>query len=166
MIISFLRLRARAGIICTTWCGCLLHHACRLAKRCKHSSDMLSITGICSLAMTSSIRWAGRMFWPASRSSIWNGPTSGQDRPGRMKNLEEDSLAAELCKSYPNAGTYVLDLRLHPREKIAWLERGVLAARRSKDRTMEGAHLGNLGLPTPTWASRTRPSSTTSRRSR
>jgi hypothetical protein len=48
------------------------------------------------------------------------------------ENLEEDSLAAELCKSYPSAGTYVLDLRLHPLEKIAWLERGVLAARRSK----------------------------------
>ena len=61
------------------------------------------------------------------------------------KNLEVNSSAAELCNSYPAAGAYVLDLRLHPREKIAWLERGVEAARRSKDRTAEGMHLGNLG---------------------
>jgi tetratricopeptide (TPR) repeat protein len=62
------------------------------------------------------------------------------------KNLEANSSAAELCRSYPDAGVYVLDLRLHPRQKISWLESGVEAARRLKDRAAEGAHLGNLGL--------------------
>lgn len=62
------------------------------------------------------------------------------------ENMEENSLAAELCMSYPNAGVYVLDLRLHPKEMIAWLESGVEAARRSKDRSMEGVHLGNFGI--------------------
>jgi tetratricopeptide (TPR) repeat protein len=61
------------------------------------------------------------------------------------KNLEIISSAANLCVSYPDAGVYILDLRLHPREKIAWLERGIEAARRSKDKTQEGFHLGNLG---------------------
>ena len=74
----------------------------------------------------------------------WSNIRAGQ--AWAEENLEVDPLAAELCKSYPNAGAYVLDLRLHPREKIAWLERGVLAARRSKDRTMEGVHLGSLGI--------------------
>ena len=62
------------------------------------------------------------------------------------KNLEANSSAAELCSSYPNAGVYVLDLRLLPWQKISWLESGMEAARRLKDRAAEGAHLGNLGL--------------------
>ena len=61
-------------------------------------------------------------------------------------NLEANSSAAELCRSYPDAGVYVLDLRLHPRQKISWLESGVEAARRLKDRAAEGVHLGNLGV--------------------
>ncbi len=56
------------------------------------------------------------------------------------------SPAAELCMKYPDAGVYVLDLRLHPRQKISWLEAALAAARKLKDRVMEGAHLGNLGI--------------------
>lgn len=52
----------------------------------------------------------------------------------------------ELCNAYPKAGTYVLDLRLTPKEKIAWLEAALQAARCSHDRAGEGVHLGNLGL--------------------
>ncbi len=61
-------------------------------------------------------------------------------------NLEANLLAAELCMSYPDAGAYVLDLRLHPRQKIAWLEKAILAAKLMKNNSMEGANLGNLGL--------------------
>jgi tetratricopeptide (TPR) repeat protein len=59
---------------------------------------------------------------------------------------ERDDAAARLCSKYPDAGTYCLDLRQHPRELIRWLEAALRAARRLKDRRMEGAHLGNLGL--------------------
>ena len=59
---------------------------------------------------------------------------------------EADKAAAELCSDYPGAGTYCLDLRLHPREQIAWLEAALDAARKLKDRGVEGVHLGNLGL--------------------
>ena len=39
------------------------------------------------------------------------------------KNLEGNfSGAVDLSKSYPDAGAYVLDLRLSPRQKIPWLE--------------------------------------------
>ena len=52
---------------------------------------------------------------------------------------------ARLCKDYPDAGAYVLDLRLTPGEKIKWLETALAAARQLKDRSSEGTHLGNLG---------------------
>jgi tetratricopeptide (TPR) repeat protein len=61
------------------------------------------------------------------------------------KNLENIPSAANLCVSYPDAGVYILDLRLHPREKIAWLESGAEAAKCLKDKALEGVHLGNLG---------------------
>ena len=52
---------------------------------------------------------------------------------------------ARLCKDYPSAGAYVLDLRLTPGENISWLETALASARRSKDRSSEGNALGNLG---------------------
>lgn len=57
-----------------------------------------------------------------------------------------DNEAATLCLAYPDAGAHVLDLRLPPRERIRWLEAGLAAARRLKNRAAEGAHVGNLGL--------------------
>ena len=69
---------------------------------------------------------------------------AGQSRA--EKNLDGGASAAiDLCKSYPDAGVYVLDLRLSPREKIPWFETGLKACRRSNDRLAEGYHLGNLG---------------------
>src|SRR5229473_6964719 len=53
--------------------------------------------------------------------------------------------AARLCAEYPNAGAYVLSLRLHPRERIGWLETAVRAARELGDRRAESYALGNLG---------------------
>jgi len=57
-----------------------------------------------------------------------------------------DPTAAALCNSYPNAGAYVLSLRLHPQAQIAWLEDALTAARTLGNRKYEGLHLGNLGL--------------------
>ncbi|MBI3241902.1 MAG: tetratricopeptide repeat protein [Chloroflexi bacterium] len=62
---------------------------------------------------------------------------------GQIDNLPD---AAKLCSDYADAGVYVLDLRLHPREQIRWLEAALAAARKLKDRQAEGAWLGNLGL--------------------
>jgi tetratricopeptide (TPR) repeat protein len=60
-------------------------------------------------------------------------------------HAQEDDSAARLCSRYPDAGVYVLNLRQHPREWIAWLEAALAAARKLKDRQSEGVHLGNLG---------------------
>ncbi len=59
---------------------------------------------------------------------------------------QEDETAARICDDYPDAGTYLLDLRQHPREQIRWREFALAAARQRKDRDSEAAHLGNLGL--------------------
>ena len=57
----------------------------------------------------------------------------------------DDPQVAGLCNSYPRAGVYCLDLRLHTRHRIRWFEEGLAAARRLKDRPAEASHLGNLG---------------------
>lgn len=57
-----------------------------------------------------------------------------------------DDVAARLCNLYPDAGTHVLDLRLHARQYIAWLDDALAAARKIKHRDAEGVHLGNLGV--------------------
>jgi len=59
--------------------------------------------------------------------------------------LEAGPQAAELCMSYPDAGAYVIDLRLLPKQRISWLEDALKAARKLKNRSAEGVHLGNLG---------------------
>lgn len=61
------------------------------------------------------------------------------------KGIDSDENIAQLGMTYPDAGVYVLDLRLHSRERIRWLEIAVAAARRLQDRKNEGAALGNLG---------------------
>ena len=62
------------------------------------------------------------------------------------RNLQDKTAAASLCSSYPREGAYVLNLLLHPREQIRWLETAVDAAKRIQDRGAEGAHFGNMGL--------------------
>ncbi len=61
------------------------------------------------------------------------------------KNLQVTEEAARLASSYPDAGIYILRLRLSPREHLVWLEAGREGAQRTKNRAMEGSHLGNLG---------------------
>jgi tetratricopeptide (TPR) repeat protein len=57
-----------------------------------------------------------------------------------------EKAAAQRCLDYADAGVYVLDLRLHPRERIRWLEAQLNAARKLHHKDYEGAALGNLGL--------------------
>ena len=58
----------------------------------------------------------------------------------------EGGRAAELCSRYGYAGAYIFLVRLHPRERIRWMEAGLDAARRLSDKNKEGATLSNLGL--------------------
>ncbi len=64
---------------------------------------------------------------------------------GELKKRELKSVL-ELANSYAADGGNVLDLRLHLREKIVWMETGLMAAKIMKDRGSESCHLNNLGL--------------------
>jgi tetratricopeptide (TPR) repeat protein len=74
----------------------------------------------------------------------WDNVQAGQ--AWAAERAGEDDEAARLCSVYPDAGTYCLNLRQHPREWIRWLEEALDAARRLEDREAEGNRLGNLGL--------------------
>jgi len=63
---------------------------------------------------------------------------------GKLKKRDLKSVL-ELASSYANDAGDVLDLRLHPRERIVWHETGLKAAKMIGDKSAEGAHLGNLG---------------------
>jgi tetratricopeptide (TPR) repeat protein len=74
----------------------------------------------------------------------WSNIRAGQTWAAVQFHDHKD--AADLCSGYPDAGVYCLELRLHPRDRIQWLEVGLLASRQLVDRVAEGHHLGNLGL--------------------
>jgi tetratricopeptide (TPR) repeat protein len=57
-----------------------------------------------------------------------------------------DEPSAKIANAYPNAGTYILNLRLHPCRWLQWLHTALTAARFLNDRQSEYYHLGNLGL--------------------
>lgn len=57
-----------------------------------------------------------------------------------------DDIVARLCIAYPSSALFVLLLRHDPQTTIHWCEPALQAAIRLKDRAMEGALLGNLGL--------------------
>jgi tetratricopeptide (TPR) repeat protein len=62
------------------------------------------------------------------------------------KRLHERPELAAQCFQYALGGTYVLELRLHPRTRIAWLDVVVSAARAEGLRGVEANALGNLGM--------------------
>ncbi|MEK9161778.1 MAG: tetratricopeptide repeat protein [Chloroflexota bacterium] len=58
--------------------------------------------------------------------------------------VNESDRIAEVCSEY--AGQWnVLNLRLHPRLYISWMQSALVAARKLKNKNAEGVHLGNLG---------------------
>jgi tetratricopeptide (TPR) repeat protein len=63
-----------------------------------------------------------------------------------VEHWTEDDAGARLCSAYPDAGAYVLPLRLHALEWIGWLETSVDAAQQLGDWHSQGNRLNNLGL--------------------
>ncbi len=61
------------------------------------------------------------------------------------QGVEADEDMTQLGITYADAGVFILDLRLHSRERIRWLEIALAAATRLKNRACEGTTLGNLG---------------------
>jgi len=63
-----------------------------------------------------------------------------------VAHQQDDNSIGEWCWKYPHAGVDWLALRLHPGERVRWLEPALAAARRLKRRNWEGQTLGNLGI--------------------
>ena len=63
------------------------------------------------------------------------------------KHAESDDRAATMAEEYPLIGIVgnILNLRLHAREQIRWLEASAEAARKLGNKDREGMALGNLG---------------------
>src|SRR5690349_20766006 len=61
-------------------------------------------------------------------------------------SAESDPVLSQLCSSYPDAGLYVLHLRLPALVRIRWLQPALEAARRLRLRDAEGWHLTNLAM--------------------
>jgi tetratricopeptide (TPR) repeat protein len=62
-----------------------------------------------------------------------------------IDQADHDSTAQQVAAWLPNAGAYVLDLRLSQRERIVWLIAAIAAARRMSDPGLISSHLGYLG---------------------
>jgi tetratricopeptide (TPR) repeat protein len=103
-----------------------------------HYHNVLSIANQIFMQKDNSL--AGLALFDQEKMNIFAGQSWSE-----MK-MHTNASAIALCKTFPNAGAYVLDLRLSPKEKIPWLDAGIQASRISKDRAMESVHLGNLGL--------------------
>ncbi len=64
------------------------------------------------------------------------------------KDLDDQDLRylLEFCNSYPDAGAYIINLRLPPHERITWLEAALRASQLLNNDLTTQAHLGNIGL--------------------
>lgn len=76
-------------------------------------------------------------------SKEWVNIQAGQSWSEKNKDRDPEALA--LCSSYFNAGSNLLNLRLHPNDLIKWLEAALIAARNKSDRQSEATYLGYLG---------------------
>jgi len=118
--------------------------------RLAHAGHYRSVLAECSrqyLAGGPSVM-DGLALFDAERSQIESAHAWLLDAAGATSSLRRE--CDELLVGYGDVGVYFLDLRLHPRERIAWLEAALAAARRQKDRAAEGRNIGNLGVA---WAS-------------
>jgi len=107
-------------------------------RHAEHYKNVLAVADSLYMKGESHIQ-LGLALFDVERANIFAG------QAWAAAHAEQDETAARLTSEYPDAGVYVLALRQHPREKIAWLEAGLAAARRLKNRPAEGGHLGNLG---------------------
>ncbi len=113
----------------------------RAAAQRRHAAHFYSVLCAADSLYKNGADWVARSvaLFDLERSSIEAG------QAWAAAHAAEDPQAAELADNYPDAGTYVISLRLHPRDQIRWREAALAAARWRKDRCREGVHLGNLG---------------------
>ncbi|MGV8125610.1 MAG: tetratricopeptide repeat protein [Methanothrix sp.] len=109
--------------------------------KCRHAEHYMGVLALAEeiFEQGKEATQNGLQLFDQERTNILTGQSWAE------RNLEGTSATIDLCKSYPNDGAYILDIRLSPGEKIPWLETALEACRRSDDRATEGVHLGSLG---------------------
>ncbi len=81
----------------------------------------------------------------------WTNIRSGQilvkgltQNSGKTNNKTKLKFALRMASSYASEGANILELRLHPHDRIYWLEIAIKAAQRMGDRNAMYVHLNNL----------------------
>jgi tetratricopeptide (TPR) repeat protein len=99
-----------------------------------------------------SVLWRVELFLQGGKSlrmgldlfdSEWMNIQAGQS--WAEANSAISSEIAEICSNFAWSWN-ILNLRLHPRDYMGWLEAALACARQTRNRKAEGAHLGNLGI--------------------
>jgi tetratricopeptide (TPR) repeat protein len=59
---------------------------------------------------------------------------------------EIDRSLLDICNTFPDAGAYLISVKLNALERIQWLKDSLLASQKLENNITTQAHLGNLGL--------------------
>lgn len=118
-----------------------LSDAERVVGRVRHSWHYLNVLGECG-----KVYKQGGDFIKESLARFdkeWRNIKAGQEWASTQAGADER--ATRFCCQYPNAGASLIKLRLHPRERVRWLEAALDSARRLGRRNFEGVHSSSLG---------------------
>jgi tetratricopeptide (TPR) repeat protein len=66
---------------------------------------------------------------------------------GTKQELSEaDRALLDICNTFPDAGAYLISMKLNATERIRWLSDALQASQKLENNVTTQAHLGNLGL--------------------
>jgi len=118
-----------------------LEEAERAGGRERHAGHYQTVCGAANALYARGGEWLlrGLMLFDLEWDNVEAGYRWAEENAGGNRR------ALELCDDYPAGCAYILVMRQHPRQRIAWLETALKAARRLDRRQAEGWHLGNLG---------------------
>ncbi len=134
--------RYRLHDLTRAFAGVNLHPMEKEAARARHASHFLGVLSATTelfLKGNENILAALSLF-DRERDHILAGQAWAVER------MEASEDAACAANQFPYSGAHLLKLRFNAHEQIRWVEAGLAAARRLKDRVLEGAHLGDLGI--------------------
>ena len=118
-----------------------LTEAERVVSRVRHSWHYMNVLAECGRVYKKGGDFIKEGL--ARLDSEWRNIKAGQEWASTQAGVDER--ATRFCCQYPNAGVNIINLRLHPRERVRWLEAGLESARRLGRRNFEGAHSSSLG---------------------
>ena len=134
--------RYRLHDLARVFAGSRLGEAERASGRERHAEHYQTVCGAANALYERGGEWllGGLGLFDLEWDNVEAGHRWAEENAGGNRR------ALELCDDYPAGCFYILSMRQHPRQQIAWLETALTAARRLDRRETQGSHLGNLGL--------------------